>query len=101
MALGARDTQSLVMLTGWDATALKNFQLQDGTNYSAIVAQLNAGVNALNSEIAGHPVWSSLVSYTDQPDLEYRVGVSNGFVRHTEYGRPDAARAASGRAYSV
>lgn len=95
MALGPRDTTSLVMLTGWDATELQNFTLQDGTTYAQVATMLNAALGALNAEIASHPVWSSLVSYTDQPELEYRIGVSNGFEDHTEYGRPDAQRAAT------
>lgn len=93
MALGPRDTAQLVMLTGWDATELQNFQLQDGTTLAAVLAQMNAALGAFNAEIFNDPLWSSLVSYTDQPDLEYRVGVSNGFQRHTEYGRPDMQRA--------
>ena len=93
MALGPRDTQSLVMLTGWDATALQNFKLQDGTTYAQIVAQTNAALGALNAEITSHPLYSSLVSYTDQLNVEYRVGSSNGFEVHTEYSRPDMKRA--------
>jgi hypothetical protein len=93
MALGPRDLTSLVMLAGWDATALQNFKLQDGTTYASIVATLGAGLAAVNSEIMADPLWSALVSYTDQPDLEYRVGVSNGYGAFTEYGRPDAQRA--------
>lgn len=93
MALGPRDTSSLVMLTGWDATALRNFQLEDGTPYSDVVSQMNTAVAALNNELANDPLWAGLVSFTDQPDLEYRVGVSNGMSRHTEYGRGDAKRA--------
>lgn len=33
-------------------------------------------------------VYSSLVSYTDQPELEYRVGVSNAMQRFTEMAVP-------------
>lgn len=95
MALGTRDTQSLVMLTGWDATELQNFQLQDGTSYAAIVAQINGALGALNAELVSDPLWASLVSYQDNPDVEYRVGVSNGFEDHTEYGTPEAQRAAT------
>lgn len=95
MALGPRDTSSLVMLTGWDATELQNFQLQDGTTYDIVVGQINGVLGALNAEMYNDPLWSSLVSYTDQPDLEYRVGSSNGFSDFTEYGRPDAKRAAT------
>lgn len=93
MALGPRDTGQLVMLTGWDATALKNFQLEDGTSYEAIVAQMNAALGGLVGELAGDPLWAGLASFTDQPDLEYRVGTSNGMERYTEYGRPDTKRA--------
>lgn len=93
MALGPRDSASLVQLTGWDATALRNVQLQDGTNFAAIVAQMNAALGALNAELTSDPLWSSLVTYTDMPDLEYRIGASNGFERFTEYGRPDSKRA--------
>ena len=94
MAQGPRDTTSLVMLTGWDATELQNFQLEDGTTIDAVVAQINAGLGALNTELSSG-LWGSLCSFTDQPDLEYRIGASNGFEDHTEYGRPDAARAAT------
>jgi hypothetical protein len=95
MALGPRDTLSLVMLTGWDATALQNFKLQDGTTFETVATQMNAALGALGSEIYSHPLYSSLVSYTDEPDLEYRTGASNGMGRHSEYGRPDMQRAAT------
>lgn len=95
MALGVRDTSSLVMLTGWDAAALQNFKLQDGTTYDVVLSQVNAALSAFNAEVANHPVYSSLVSYTDQPDTEYRVGTSNGFEVHTEYTRANAYRAAT------
>lgn len=93
--LGPRDTTSLVMLTGWDATALQNFRLQDGTSYNEIVALMNAGIAGLNAELRGDPIWSNLVSYTDQPDVEYRVGSSNGFQEFTEYGVADSQRAST------
>lgn len=93
MPLGPRDSSTLVQLTGWDATALRNFQLQDGTTYAAVVAQMDAAIGALNAELYNDPLWSGLVSYTDQPEVEYRVGVSNGMERFTEYGRPDSKRA--------
>jgi len=95
MALGPRDTTSLVMLTGWDAIELQNFKLEDGTTYATIVGQLNAALGALSAEITSDPFYSGLVSYTDQLELDYRVGVSNGMSRFTEYGRPDAQRAAT------
>lgn len=95
MALGPRDTQSLVMLTGWDATELQNYQLQDGTSMDRVVAMLNAGLGALAAELYNHPLYSALASYQDSPEVEYRVGTSNGMNQHTEYARPDQQRAAT------
>lgn len=91
--LGPRDTTSLVMLTGWDAAALKTHQLMDGTTFDVVVAQMRTALGALNAELYADPIWSSLVSYTDQPDVEYRVGNANGFERFTEHSRADAKRA--------
>lgn len=92
MALGPRDTTSLVVLTGWDAAELKKHQLQDGTTYDAVVAQINTALAMVNAELYGNPLYSSILAFTDQPELEYREGASNGFGEYTEYGRPDPGR---------
>lgn len=92
MPLGPRDKSTLVQLTGWDATALRDFQLEDGTNASAVEAMLQSGMFALNAELSSG-LWGSLISFTDQPDTEYRMGSSNGYQQHTEYGLPDGQRA--------
>jgi hypothetical protein len=81
------------MLTGWDPTELLKFRTAEGATIDQVVSQFNTALGALNAELANDPLYSGLVSYTDQPDVEYRVGVSNGVERHTEYGRPDAQRA--------
>lgn len=95
MATGPRDTTSLVMLSGWDATELQNYQLQDGTNFGTVVGEMNAALTALNGELYSDPLWASALSFTDVPEIEYRDGASNGMEVHTEYGRPDAKRAAT------
>ncbi len=92
MAIGPRDTSSLVMLTGWDATVLKNWQLAEGVPIEKVVSDMNTALGGLNAEFANDPLWASLVSYGDMPEVEYRVGVSAGVRQHTEYGRPDAQR---------
>jgi hypothetical protein len=81
------------MLTGWDAAALKNYQLADGTTFDAVVGDMNAALGAVNAEIVSDPVIASLVSYTDMPEWEYRTGGSNGFEDFTEYATPDPRRA--------
>jgi hypothetical protein len=93
MALGPRDTRQLVMLAGWDATALRNYDRQMGTSYEQVVGEMRAALGALNAEIAADPFIASVASFTDRPEAEYRVGSSNGFERHTEYARPDIKRA--------
>ena len=92
MATGRRDTTHLVMMTGWDATELQNFKLQDGTTYQEVANRLSTALAALNAEFSSD-WYASLYSVTDQPEVEYRVGSSNGFEIHTEYGRPDPKRA--------
>lgn len=92
MALGRRDTSSLVMLTGWDATELAKQALADGTTYATIVSQMRAALAALNREWASD-WYTNMYSIQDKMELSYRVGSSNGFERFTEYGRADARRA--------
>jgi hypothetical protein len=92
MALGPRDTSSLVLMTGWDATALRNYELNDGTSVETVRQQLSAALGALNGELFGG-FWGSLISFTDRPDLEYRIGTSTSTELHTEYSRPDSQRA--------
>ena len=53
MALGTRDTTSLVTLTGWDAAELRKFALADGTTYDQVVAQINIATFHLGREAAG------------------------------------------------
>lgn len=92
MALGRRDLSLLTLPVGWDATELENIRLRDGTTYGEVAEMVNSALGALNAEINGDPFYSSLVSYTDEVAAEYAIGSSNGFERHTEYGRPDAKR---------
>lgn len=90
---GFRDTQDLVMHDGWDSGELEKFRLQDGTTFAQITAEMNAALMAVSAELYNDPLWSSLVSYQERPEVSYVVGSSNGFNRFTEYGRPDPQRA--------
>lgn len=92
--LGPRDTSHLVMMTGWDATELQNYTLLDGTSVAQVQAELVGAIGALNLELTSG-LWGRLLSFQDRPEIEYRVGSSNGFEEHTEYGRPDSKRAAT------
>ena len=68
MALGPRDVSSLVDLTGWDATVLNNFRLEDGTTYEAIVSMIVAGAGALNVELSSG-LWGAPLVREPVPDF--------------------------------
>jgi hypothetical protein len=82
----------LVLAPGWDATELDNFRTEDNIGYGQILSQATAAIGALNAELTMDSLWAGLVSFTDQPTVEYRQGSANGFEEHTEYGRPDSYR---------
>lgn len=94
MATGYRDTTSLALITGWDADELKRFELRDGVTAMAVAAQASLAIGSLNAELYSDPLFSMLIGeYTDQLEVEYRVGSSTSMELHTEYGRPDPQRA--------
>jgi hypothetical protein len=93
MALGRRDLSLLTLPVGWDATALEEIRLKDGTTYGTVASMVSNALSGINAEISSDPLWASLASYQSDPTLEYRVGTANGFEDHTEYGLPDAKRA--------
>jgi hypothetical protein len=91
---GPRDTSLLSLPVGWDATILEKHRLEDGTSFLSVAGALNAAAQAKAAELVGDPLWSTLVSYTDMPEVEeYIQGASNGFEEYTEYGKVDAKRA--------
>lgn len=92
MALGPRDTSSLVNLTGWDATALRNWSLIDGTTITQVQAEMNMVLGAVNAELVSG-LWGRLISFQDRPDVEYIMGETGDMEEHTEYARPDSQRA--------
>ena len=92
--LGPRDTSTIALPTGWDATALAKYNLADGTSFATVAGMLNAAVQAKAAALYGDPLWSSLISYTDSPTVDrYAQGGGNAFEEYTEYGRPDPKRA--------
>lgn len=94
MALGGRDTSQLALPTGWDGAVLEKHALEDGTTFLQVAAMLNGAVQTAAAGIYTDPLWSSLVSYQDMPEIaEYAQGASNGFGEFSEYSRPDPKRA--------
>ena len=94
MTTGYRDLSTLTLATGIDAAQLRKWALADGTTLDVVAGQLATALGALNAEF-GTGIFSQLVSFTDQLEVNYRVGSSTGFELHTEYGRPDPQHAAT------
>ena len=53
MALGRYDLSLLTLPVGWDATALENERLVDGTTYAEVAQMVNTAIASLNAELRG------------------------------------------------
>jgi hypothetical protein len=95
MTTGINDLKQWGLPSYWDQTYLSKYRLADGTTYDTLVAAIQTGLATQNAQLWTSPLIGGLVSTTQEMTVEYRVGVSNGFEVHTEYGVPDAKRAAT------
>ena len=93
--LGPNDLKQFALPTYWDAAELEKYRLADGTTYDALIADIGSALAMANARLMADPIMASLCSITTEMAVEYRIGVSNGFEAHTEYGRPDAKRGAT------
>lgn len=94
--LGPNDLKQYALPANWDASYLRNLQLEAGENYETLINDITAALSVANSELLNDPLYGSLVSVTSEATVEYRTGVSNGFELHSEYSVPDAKRATTG-----
>ena len=93
--LGPNDMKQYALPTYWDASYIRNQQLASGENYDQLITEIAAALVQQNQMLLQDPLVSGMASVTDESAIEYAVGVSNGFGRHTEYTAPDAPRAAT------
>lgn len=92
--LGINDLKQYAIPATWDASYLRNLALESGENYDALISDIAGALSVANSDLLADPLYGGLTFATDEPTVEYRVGVSNGFEAHTEYANPDAKRGA-------
>lgn len=90
--LGANDLKQYALPTYWDAGLLSQLRLASGETYDQLINDILDGMVLANAALLSDPLLSGLISITQEASMEYRVGVSNGFQAHTEYGRPDEKR---------
>lgn len=90
--LGINDLKNISIPSAWDMAELGRLQLRDGTTYETLLNDIDAALALVNGSVL-NTYAGNLLSITDQPEVEYRTGVSNGFEDHTEYTNPDPKRA--------
>lgn len=92
--LGPNDMKQYALPGTFDAAYLTKLALVSGETYAQLLQDITEGLAIQNAALISDPLLASLISETTEASSEYRVGVSNGFQDHTEYGLPNAQRAA-------
>ncbi|MCP5016864.1 MAG: hypothetical protein GY938_16590 [Ketobacter sp.] len=90
--LGFSDLRETSLPSLWDATTLTQFRLQDGRTLDQMAADVQSGLQMVNSSLLSMPHYSGMFAVQDDPDVEYPIGVSNGFQVGGEYTSPDPGR---------
>lgn len=93
--LGINALKQYAIPTYWDAGLLKNIELEVGYTYEQFISDVAAGLAIVNGGLLSDPLYGGLISLTDEVAMEYPIGVTGGFEDATEYGRPEAIRAAT------
>jgi hypothetical protein len=60
-----------------------------------MLADVRTGLTVLNGSLLDMPHYSDLFAVQDEPEVEYPIGVTNGWEEATEYGVPDPKRGAT------
>ena len=92
--LGPNDLKQYAIPATWDATLLKNATLQSGETYEQLITDIAGGLAIANGDLMKDPLVAGMVRVTNDPAVEYGIGATNPFERHTERSEPDAQRGA-------
>lgn len=87
--LGFSDLKSNVVPGLWDLAEITKVRLADGTTFDAMVADVQAALALVNSEVLADPWVSGLIAVQDTVEVEYPVGNTSGIQESSEYSRPD------------
>ena len=90
--IGFGDLKQTTLPSLWDEDYLKKLELEDGTSFGAMVAEAQAALRMLTTEMTTMPHYSGLFAVDDQAELEYAIGVSNSWTEASEYTPPDPRR---------
>jgi len=78
--------------TYWDAATLTQFRLRSGETYEQLLNEAITALSIVNGQLLSDPLYSSLMSVTDELAIEYPIGTTNAMEVHGEYSRPDPQR---------
>ena len=90
--LGFGDLKDTALPTLWDETEITKARLADGRNLAAVTGDVQRGLQLLNGTLLSMPHYAGLFAVQDELELEYIIGVDNGWQKATEYGRADPKR---------
>lgn len=76
----------------WDLEEMKKVEMADGTTIDDVIRDVTDALNLVNQDLLSDPVYAGLISVQEKVEVKYPVGVTNGFVELSEYGRPDPGR---------
>jgi len=93
--LGFADLKNTALPSLWDEGEIVKARLADGSTFEQMLADLRAGLQVLNGALLDMPHYAGLFAIQDEPEVEYHIGVSNGFEEATEYSTPDPRRGAT------
>lgn len=92
MPTGIHSLKDWALPAGWDAARLMQISLASGETYDQVITDIADALSLANAALAADPLIGAMIGLAEQPQVEYSVGVSNGFEEHTEHGRPDDKR---------
>jgi len=93
--LGFGDLKDTALPTLWDETEITKARLADGRSLAEITGDVQRGLQLLNGTLLSMPHYAGMFSVQNEPEVEYIIGVNNGWQEATEYGRPDPKRGAT------
>ena len=93
--LGFADLRETGLPSLWDVTEITKARLADGRTFEQVLADVRTGLTVLNGQLLDMPHYADLFAVQDEPEVEYPIGVTNGWEEATEYGVPDPKRGAT------
>jgi hypothetical protein len=93
--LGFADLKDTALPSLWDEGEILKATLADGATVEEMINELRIVMQVLNGSLLDMPHYANLFAVQDEPEVEYPIGVSNGFEEATEHAIADPKRGAT------